>query len=232
MVMRTVLAALLLASTPIASAQEPVPSRSVWVNASGGFTLLQGVGDAEAGRFGNGWNVGMGFVFPVTPTIAVQADFLHTRVLDLTWPVEAPVAGSRVAMTASHFMEAGTIDLRYAPARSGRKIAGYALAGGGIYYRKVSLTSAGSGLVTVCNPWWFVCTQGAVPIETVVGRRNSVNAGINAGGGVMFALTDRVAIFVEARVHAILGGPSYAVGAASARPATGRYIPITVGFRF
>jgi opacity protein-like surface antigen len=217
---------LLLAST--AWAQD----RRVFVQVAGGMTLpLSGVRE----QFGAGWNLGMGFLRPVSTALSVRLDFLHARVADRRTMLDTSdttIRAAQVAVTASHFMDAGTASVVFTPPRQPRRFKAYAIGGAGVYYRKVTLTSDGGGLVPVCNPWWFVCNDRAVTIDRIVGRRNSVGVGVSVGAGIAFAMTNEVTAYIEARFHHILGGPAYAVPGGGSKQATGEYLPISIGVRF
>ncbi len=220
-----VLALSLLSTT--AAAQ----NRAVFANVGGGLTLpLSHVGD----NYGAGWNVGMGFLFPLSSTVGVQLDFLHARVADRTRSVDSadsPIRAEPISVTASHFMDAGTASIRFTPRQAGR-IKAYALAGAGIYYRKVTLSSVGAGLVSVCNPWWFSCSSQPVAVDSVVGRRNSVGVGFSLGAGISFTVNDELTAFIEARFHDILGGPTFVMPDGRTEKATAQYLPLVVGVRF
>ncbi len=222
------LAIVLLFPAAIASGQD----RAVYVQMNGGATLpLGGVRD----NFGGGWNLGMGIVFPVSETVSLQLDVMHTRVADQAKAVDSadtPFAASLVSITASHFMDAGTASVRFTPPRQSRRVKAYLLGGVGIYYRKVTLSSSTSGLVAVCNPWWFVCPGQGVTMDQIVGRRNSVGFGLSTGAGVACAVNDDVTVFLEARFHDIIGAPSFAMPGGGTRRATGKYLPVSVGVRF
>lgn len=100
----------------------------------------------------------------------------------------------------------------------------YLLGGVGVYRRTVTL-SGGSGLVDVCNPWWFVCEAGPVPADRVVGTRTTTNIGMTVGLGVSVGR-----VFGEMRYH-YTTGPSFETPQGK-EPATGKFLPLTVGVRF
>jgi hypothetical protein len=100
----------------------------------------------------------------------------------------------------------------------------YLLGGVGVYRRAVSL-SGGSGLVDVCNPWWFVCEAGPGPASRVAGTRSSTNIGVNVGLGLAVGR-----LFGEMRYH-YTTGPSFETPQGR-EPATGKFLPLTVGVRF
>jgi hypothetical protein len=103
----------------------------------------------------------------------------------------------------------------------------YVLAGLGVYRRAVGLSGSGSGLVNVCNPWWFVCESGSVSVGRVVGTRSTTNVGVNVGFGAMFA-HDRV--FAEVRFH-YATGPGYNTPQGE-QIASGKFFPLMIGARF
>ena len=100
----------------------------------------------------------------------------------------------------------------------------YLLGGVGVYRRTVTL-SGGSGLVDVCNPWWFVCEAGPGPASRVAGTRSTTNIGMTVGLGVSVGR-----VFGEMRYH-YTTGPSFETPQGK-EPATGKFLPLTVGLRF
>jgi len=101
----------------------------------------------------------------------------------------------------------------------------YLLAGIGLYHRSVSLETSGSGSVTVCNPWWFVCSAQPMPAASLAGSRSATSFGVNVGAGFT---ANR--FFAEARYH-YMTGPSYDTPSGSQK-ATGKFFPLTLGVRF
>jgi hypothetical protein len=101
----------------------------------------------------------------------------------------------------------------------------YMLAGVGLYRRSVTLTTSGTGLVTVCDPWWFVCDLQPVPAERVVGSRSTTDVGVNVGAGVTVRM-----LFAEIRYHYIWG-PTFSTPSGTQK-ATGKFLPLTVGVNF
>jgi hypothetical protein len=101
----------------------------------------------------------------------------------------------------------------------------YVVAGAGLYHRSVRLATAGSGDITVCDPWWFVCTPGPVPVGSVNRTNSSTDPGINVGVGLTAGM-----FFAEVRYH-YMWGPSYSTPAGS-QTATGKFFPLTVGVVF
>ena len=115
----------------------------------------------------------------------------------------------------------------------------YVVAGAGVYYRPVKVTTPAVGYVPpVCDPFWYYCSPGGfVAVDKIVGARSSTDFGIDVGGGVSFRVTDRASVFVEARWHYIWGpeyGPSVQpLGVTGITgKANAQFFPITVGVRF
>jgi hypothetical protein len=220
------LTVLLAASTALAQ------GRAVFVTVNGGVTLPLA---SVRSDFGVGWNLGLGAAFPVTGPVEIRLEVIHARVADRTSSVDAadtPIRADRIPITASHFMDAGTVSLRVTPPGQRGRCRAYLLAGTGVYYRKVTLSSPGAGLAQVCNPRWFVCETTAVPVSEITGRRNSVGVGVSAGGGLSVALSPEVNLFIEARLHSILSAPAYRMPDGTAERATAVYLPISAGIRF
>ena len=97
------------------------------------------------------------------------------------------------------------------------------------HHRSVELTTPAVGLVTVCDPWRYVCYPAAVPVDQVIGSRSTTDFGINFGGAITFA-----AFFVEVRYHYVWGPEidiPAALGGGSVK-ANGHYLPIIFGVRF
>ena len=99
-------------------------------------------------------------------------------------------------------MHAGTFNL-VARSNSGGAVNGYFLAGPGVYYRKVELTSPGVGFITVCDPYWLICYPTAVETDRILGDRSSTDFGMNFGGGITFGHDAK--FYVEARYHYVWG---------------------------
>ncbi|MEW5981769.1 MAG: hypothetical protein AB1806_05300 [Acidobacteriota bacterium] len=91
--------------------------------------------------------------------------------------------------------------------------------------RTVEVSGLGSGRVSVCDPWWFVCTDGEVGSTQVVGSRSHTSVGVNVGGGVRFGR-----FFLEGRCHDA-GGPTVETPEGR-QTATGEFFPVTFGVVF
>ena len=125
-------------------------------------------------------------------------------------------------------MQYGTVNL-VARKPSG-SVRPYFVAGVGVYYRPIKVTTPGVGYVPgYCDPWWYVCFPGGfVPVENIVGERSSTDLGMDFGGGVQFGT-----FYAEVRYHYIWGPTvdTSATGGTSQK-ANGQFLPITFGFRF
>jgi hypothetical protein len=107
----------------------------------------------------------------------------------------------------------------------------YALAGGGMYHRTVSLTTPDVGFTTYCDPFWYVCYPTPTEINRVIGERSTWNPGVNAGGGVAIRMGHAAAFYIEARWH-FAWGPTFTTLTGEEQRANGEYFPVTFGFKF
>jgi len=108
----------------------------------------------------------------------------------------------------------------------------YVLGGGGVYFRRITLSSTSTEIVQICYPEWFICNPTGVAVSDIVGTRTSSDFGIDLGGGIDFKLgPDAAVLFVEARWHYVWG-PKFTASDGSSQKANGSYFPITFGVRF
>jgi opacity protein-like surface antigen len=229
------LAAALLAAAPVA-AQDVKP---VQVNIGGGYTGILGTAKDHFGS--SGGNFTLGVIFNVNHVVGIQGEYGWNGVgkKQLSLPV-FPGPGGGVSTPTDFFadgnMQYGDANVLFHP-NSG-KTSPYFLAGLGVYYRPINVTTPGVGYTTICDPYWYVCYPTLVPVDQVVGSRSSTDFGMNFGGGVNFKVSDSSSIYFEVRYHYIWG-PSFdatvnpLTGAQiPAGKANGQFLPITVGFRF
>lgn len=231
------MAAALLAAAP-AAAQDEKP---VQLNIGGGFTGVYG--DASD-RIGNGGNFTLGVIFKTTPTVSLQGEYgwngMEKR--NIKVPVSATPADGGVPTDffSDGNMQYGDFNVLFHPPASSARLQPYGLAGLGIYYRPVNVTTPAVGFATVCDPYWYVCYPAAVPVDQVVGSRSSTDFGMNFGGGVNFKLGEHTSMYLEMRYHYIWGPkiepaqgtPLSAEATPKSFTANGKFLPITVGFRF
>ena len=136
----------------IAAAQDPVEFH---IGAGVAFP----VGDV-ADSFDTGWNFatgldlqrqrGRGLPWASTSTSASagRTGCSTTRI--------TPQAGDRILIESNHQMNVGDFNVVLrAGGTSG--VRGYLVAGPGVYWRKVQLTTPSVGFITVCDPYWYVC---------------------------------------------------------------------------
>jgi opacity protein-like surface antigen len=227
-----IIAAVLLGSTA-AYGQD----RKVQVNIGGGFTAT--VGQVHD-HLGNGGNFMLGVTFNVNPHVGIQAEYGYTTLgsKEVDFPVVAPV-GSTVPISAGAHMHQYTFNAIVHFGDLSAKARPYAIVGGGIYDRVVQLTSPGTGITTVCDPWWYVCYPVAVPVTNILGERSSTDFGMNYGVGVDIRLGGHVDAYAEARFHYIWGPKLSSFSSTGTLPpgvsdqnANGKFFPITFGIRF
>ena len=229
-------AAALLSAIP-AAAQDEKP---VQINVGGGFTGVYGAG---ADRIGNGGNFTLGVIFHTQSPISFQGEYGWNGIKQKQLSIDVfpqPIGGSGVPTNffADANMQYGDLNAIFSP-KTSNKVQPYGLAGLGVYYRPVTISTPGVGYATVCDPYWYVCYPTLVPVETIVGKRSSTDFGMNFGGGVNFKMTDHSSIYFEVRYHYIWGPEinggtqvNPLAGTTAATKATGQFLPITVGFRF
>jgi opacity protein-like surface antigen len=231
------LAAALLAAVP-AAAQDEKP---VQLTIGGGFTTIMGPAKDHFGSAGG--NFTLGVLFNVSPTIGVQGEYgwngvpKKQLVFDVcaTNPCVTPLVPTD--FFADGNMQYGAGNVLFHPSTDS-KAKPYVLAGLGVYYRPVNITTPGVGYTTICDPYWYVCYPTLVAVDQVVGSRSTTDFGMNFGGGLNYKLTDAASIYFEVRYHYIWGpkfGPQVnpLTGAQIAETkANGQFLPITVGFRF
>ena len=109
----------------------------------------------------------------------------------------------------------------------GKVFGAYLIAGGGGFYRNVSLSQAvTAGTSVTCSPewlWWgFSCSSGVVTSNQTVASSSSTAPGADAGAGFTVRLPDsRYKFYIEARYYY---SPNKSVST--------QILPIGVGIRF
>jgi hypothetical protein len=202
--------------------------KKVEFSIGGGYTVPNG---EVRDHLGDGYNFNVGLQVNVSPVIGIEGLYSFNGLGDkrISIPVlPTPVNGTGVPTDffASMNMQYGTGSLVFRKPDGG--VRPYGLAGMGIYYRPVKVTTPGVGYVPpYCNPWWYVCTGGGlVPVENVVGERSSTDFGAVFGGGVAFGV-----FYAEARYHYIWG-PEIEGATGDTTKANGQFLQTTFGFRF
>jgi hypothetical protein len=208
--------------------------RPVHFNIGGGFTVP--VSDvSERFTTGGGFNIGMLIEPPATPAFGMQVEYSYNGLSgkDKNIPLYATptslVTGEALIEShhAMHYINFN--GLLKTPGSSAVKP--YAIGGGGMYYRSVSLTTPDVGYTTWCDPYWYVCYPTLVEVDRVIGDRSSWDPGINVGGGVTIGLGEQALFYVETRWH-YMWGPEFTNAEGTVQKANGQYFPVTFGFRF
>lgn len=186
-----------------------------------------------ADRFDTGYTIPVGITYNINRRIGVQFEYMYghmggpSRVLpDATDP------NNRIRIDSNHSMNNGTFNFVFKMPTSG-SVGTYVLGGPGFYHRTVELTTPDIGYAVVCDPYWYYCFPGFVPVEVqrIIGSRSTTDFGLNVGGGVTFGN-----FYAEVRYHYArgpeIGGPQFAGGLAQPVRASGHYVPINFGIRF
>ncbi len=172
-------------------------------------------------------NLGVGMTVPLNPVaqfvgssvdVVVGAGYNMTRhhsfVGQFMWagiPVHKEALGpifliaNRNDISSSSNLWAVTGNYRYS--REGRTFGLYWIGGGGVYYRRVSLSQnvvVGTG--TVCGPTWqyfgFTCVNGEVTQDQTLLKAGSTAFGGNGGMGFTIRINDEgYKFYVESRYH-------------------------------
>jgi opacity protein-like surface antigen len=222
MIVGLILVGLVAASSPAAAADKPV-SFSI----GGGITKpVGGVGDS----LGSGGQVTLGLGFKVKPQITVFGEYNFSSLGKKLLDVPQPKTVDLVTFSGNGWFQYGGGGVSFTPWQSG-KASAYVLGGLGVYHRSVYLTTPATGLVTVCNPGWFVCFPQPVTVDQVVASRGSTDPGVSVGGGFTYRLSDLASFFVEARYHYVWG-PEAQTASGGTQNASAQFFPVTFGFRF
>ena len=193
-------------------------------------------------HLGDGFNINLGVQVNIKPTIGIEGVYSFNGLGEkrLGLPVgDSPGAVSTIDRDffADMNMQYGTASLVVQKPEG--QLRPYGLAGAGVYYRPVKVTTPGAGYVPGwCDPWWYVCYPGGwVPVDYILGERNSTDFGMVFGGGVNFNI-----IYAEVRYHYIWG-PEIQIQSPvepiepplvtpGKRNADGQFLAFTFGVRF
>jgi opacity protein-like surface antigen len=222
------IAALIGSMVTNAAAQDDRPVQFI---ISGGYTAPN---SEVRDHLGDGYNFNIGLQVNVTPMIGIEGlySFNGLGSKRITLPVSpTPVAGG----VPTDFF--GDMNMQYGTANvviqaPEGNVRPYGVAGMGVYYRPIKVTTPGVGyLPGYCDPWWYVCYPGGfVPVENIVGERSSTDFGMDFGGGVKFGFA-----FAEARYHYIWG-PEVATATPLASgvdsKANGQFFMLTFGIKY
>jgi len=174
----------------------------------------------SADRFSAGFGFTAGLTWRVNEQIGVTGDYTWST-LGAQDDWSGLVATRPVDVTPR--IQFGTVNVKFQAPPA--KVRLHVLAGIGLYHRSVAMRTAGSGDITVCDPWWFVCTAGPVPVGSVSRTHSTTDPGINVGAGIAAGR-----FFAEIRYH-FMWGPSFETPG-GAQEATGKFLPLTVGVVF
>jgi hypothetical protein len=230
-----VIAVIIFALATPALAQE---ERKIQVNIGGGFTATEGQVNAH---FGNGGNFAIGGIFNLTAHVGIQAEYaynpLGTKLVASIPPFDT--IGSDTQLFAGHHMHQGTFNVIGKFGGPGALVRPYGIAGFGVYHRVVQLTSPGTGVISACDPWWYICDPSLAPVTNILGERTTTDPGMDFGGGVALNLGKGVQFYTEIRFNYIWGPKLSSFVTNGTLPpgvpdenANGKYLPITFGLRF
>ena len=226
------LVTLVAASPALAQGGGVYADRPVHLNIGGGFTMpLSDISD----RFGTGGGFAIGMIVDPTPAVGIQFEYGYNALDGSERQVPFAAAPGLALLTngvieshsSMHYLNGNAI---FSTGKESLFNA-YAIGGGGMYYRTVSLTSPDLGYTTFCDPFLFVCEPEVVSVDRVLGDRNSWDPGVDVGGGVTFNLGTEAVFYVETRWHYIWG-PEFTDVDGVVQNANGQYLPVTFGFRF
>ena len=202
-----------LATAVPAAAQEKPLSLTV-----GGAVV--GPLSASADRFSTGAGINIGATWHINNQAGVKVDYVWSTLgVQGDWPVPLTAEPIQIKPRIQFITAAFMFQAPPGPVRL------YMLAGVGLYRRSVTLATSGTGFVTVCDPWWFVCDPQPVPVERVVGSRSTTDFGVNVGAGLTAGM-----FFAEIRYH-YMWGPTFTTPS-GIQKATGKFLPLTVGVNF
>jgi len=170
-------------------------------------------------QFDPGVGLDVSVAFRIADQFAIAGDYVTTSLGGKNPPQYAP----SVPINADPHMQFGTANIVFrAPVQ---KVRIYMTGGVGLYHRVVTLTPTDAGPVSLCNPWWFVCYPNPVSAARASGTRSHTDLGVNVGAGFTTGH-----FFAEIRYHYVWG-PTFETTNGSV-PATGKFLPLTVGVQF
>ena len=203
----------------------------VHFNIGGGFTVP--VSDVSE-RFGTGGGFNIGLTFDPSPVFGIQVEYAFNRLAgqETQIPLSAtPVAAALTNGIVESHHNMQYIDFNGVFKASGGVVRPYGIAGFGMYYRSVSLTTPDVGFTTWCDPYWYVCYPTAVSVDRIIGDRSTWDPGVNLGGGVAIRLGEAASFYIETRWH-YAWGPTITDENGVDHHANAQFFPVTFGFKF
>lgn len=221
------LSCIAIVSLLVASTALPAQAQDAPVTFNFGAGPIFPLGEV-ADRFDTGFTIPVGVTFNINENLGIQGEYSYSRMTGPDGTVTQS-DGTQMLLESNHQMHTFLGNLVFRTGATG-PVSGYVIGGLGGYYRQVQLTTPAVGLVTVCDPYWFVCYPVAVSVDNVIGTRSTTDFGINVGGGVTFGQH----FYAEIRYHYVWG-PEFEVPAAlggGTVKANGQYLPIIFGVKF
>jgi opacity protein-like surface antigen len=231
--MRKVVAFLFVAAL-LAAVPAQAQDKRIDVHVGFGYTFTL----SEVRKYlGDGYNFSIGMALNLTPILGVQGEYSYNGLGKKQ--VRIPVSGVPGG-AATDLPFYGDMNLQYGDANlvikaptTGR-LRPYGIAGVGVYYRPVKVTTPALGYVPgYCSPWWYWCYPGGfVEVDKIIGTRSSTDFGLDFGGGLNIMVTDTASVYIEARYHYIWGPEIRDQEGTSHGKANGQFLPIIFGIRF
>ncbi len=233
--MRRVITFLFLVVLAASPALGQSDDKKVVFNIAGGPTFVA----SNVGKhFGTGGNFEFGVTFNVTPVIGIQAEYGGNRLGSKTatydiGPCPGCPANGVTQFTANGWVHYGDFNVVLHPKWDDKKVQPYGLAGVGVYYRPVNVTTPQAGYVPpYCDPWWYYCYPGGlVEVDQVIASRSQTNFGMDFGAGVNIKIGESSAFYLEFRYHYVWG-KELTLTDGTKQSSTGQYIPLVFGFKF
>ena len=225
--MKRIIGGLILAGLVAAVSPAQAQDRPLSFSIGGGVTTPVG---GVTGSLGSGGQFTAGLTYRVNDQVGVTGEYGFSSLGSKALTIPQPSTTTSASFTGSGWYQYFGGAVRYTPWVSGKKSV-YLLGGLGVYQRSVYVTTPSTGLVTVCDPGWFICFPTAVTVDKVVGSRGATDPGFSIGGGFTYKMSKLATFFAEARYHYVWG-PSVNNGSGGTTKASGQFFPLTFGFRF
>lgn len=229
--MKTILSATVIAAALTATAHAQSSEPVHFIIGGGMSTPLGNVAD----RFNTGGAFSIGLTFEPEPPFGLQVEYgfnqLNGPEARIPLRINPTATPSGTALIESHHKVHYFLATAMLHGGGAQRFNPYGLAGGGMYYRSVSLTTPDVGFTTYCDPYWYVCYPEPEELDRVIGRRSTWDPGVNVGGGLAIRLGSSAAFYIEARWHHTWG-PTFTRLDGIEERANGDYFPVTFGFKF